>query len=298
MKHIKLVVLVTFVAVFSGACSTGGAASPSASAAPASAPPASAPASEAASSSPAVGEHLAAIVAKGEITICSSPDFPPYESVDASGNFEGFDVDMMAEIAKRLNVKPVWQDMPFDVTITSLQAGKCDISVSTHQKTPDNSKQVDFTNEYEPATTVFMQRNDSDIVLKSVEDVAKYQVGVQTGGTNEKWLKDNLVAKGLMPEANLHTYERADASLLDLVNGRLDLITSEGNTGAFYAKSQPVKIGLITTKMNASNYVIAMQKGWTDLTEAFNQAIKAMQDDGTMKTLEEKWQLVEPPPGA
>jgi polar amino acid transport system substrate-binding protein len=245
-----------------------------------------------------VGEHVQAILDKGFILVGSSPDFPPYESVDENGKFIGFDVDMFEEMAKRMGVEVHWQDMPFDVTITTLQAGDVDVSVSTHQKTPDNSQQVDFTNEYEPATTVFIKRNDSDITLTKVEDVANYTVGVQTGGTNEKWLQDHLVATGLMPADHLKTYERADDQLLDLIAGRLDLITSEGNTGAFYAKTKPVKIALITTKMNASNYVIAVPKGWDDLREKFNELIKEMQDDGTMKQLEEKWDLVEPPPGA
>ena len=135
-------------------------------------------------------------------------------------------------------------------------------------------------------------------MLNKIEDVAKYKVGVQTGGTNEKWLKDHLVATGLMPADNLKTYERADASLLDLVNGRLDLITTEGNTGALYEKTKPVKTALITTKMNASNYVIMVRKGWDDLTQAIDDQLKAMIADGTMKRLEEKWNLVEPPPGA
>jgi ABC-type amino acid transport substrate-binding protein len=244
------------------------------------------------------GPHVSAILQKGFILIGTSPDFPPYESVDASGKIVGFDVDLMDEIAKRMGVTNKWQDMPFDVTIATLQQGKVDISVSTHQKTPDNSKQVDFTIEYEPATTVFMERNDENIQLTKPEDVAKYKVGVQTGGTNEKWLQDHLVATGMMPAANLKTYERADAALLDLVNGRLDLITSEGNTGAVYAKQKPVKIAYITTKMNASNYVIAVPKGWDDLRQTFDAIITAIKDDGTLKKLEEKWNLVEPPPGA
>jgi polar amino acid transport system substrate-binding protein len=244
------------------------------------------------------GPNVAAIKEKGFILIGSSPDFPPYESVDASGKIVGFDVDMMEEIAKRMGVTLQWQDMPFDVTIASLQQGKVDISVSTHQKTPDNSTQVDFTDEYEPATTVFIQRNEDDIKIEKPEDVAPYKVGVQTGGTNEKWLQDHLVTPGLMPAENLLTYERADDSLLDLLNGRLQLITSEGNTGAVYMETKPVKFALITTKMNASNYVIAVPKGWDDLRELFNTYIRDMKADGTMEQLEKKWNLVEPPPGA
>jgi len=244
------------------------------------------------------GPNVAAIQARGTILNCSSPDFPPYESIDANGNFYGFDVDMFDEVANRLHVTSKWIDMPFDVTLASLQAGKCDVSVSTQQKTPDNKDAVNFTIEYEPATTAFLERKDENIVLNKIEDVAKYKVGVQTGGTNEKWLKDHLVATGLMPADNLKTYERADASLLDLVNGRLDLITTEGNTGALYEKTKPVKTALITTKMNASNYVIMVRKGWDDLTQAIDDQLKAMIADGTMKRLEEKWNLVEPPPGA
>jgi polar amino acid transport system substrate-binding protein len=275
------------VALVATGCSSPGSASPSATAGGSSA-----------SAGPSVGEHVQAILDKGFILVGSSPDFPPYESVDENGKFIGFDVDMFEEMAKRMGVEVHWQDMPFDVTITTLQAGDVDVSVSTHQKTPDNSQQVDFTIEYEPATTVFIKQKGSDITLNSIEDVANYVVGCQTGGTNEKWLQDNLVATGKMPADHLKTYERADDQLLDLLAGRLDLITSEGNTGAFYAKTKPVEIALITTKMNASNYVIAVPKGWDDLREKFNELIKGMQDDGTMKELEEKWDLVEPPPGA
>lgn len=249
--------------------------------------------------SAAVGEHVQAILDKGFILIGSSPDFPPYESIDENGEFVGFDVDLMDEIARRMGVEVQWQDMPFDVTITTLQAGDVDISVSTHQKTPDNSEQVDFTIEYAPATTVFLKRTDRpDIVINEIEDVANWKVGVQTGGTNEKWLQDNLVATGLMPAENLLTYERHDAQLLDLINGRVDLMTSEGNTGAVFVEEHPIEFALITTKMNQSNYVIAVPKGWDDLRELFNQLITEMQEDGTIDQLEDKWNLVEPPPGA
>jgi polar amino acid transport system substrate-binding protein len=247
----------------------------------------------------AVGEHVQAIQDKGFILIGSSPDFPPYEFIDDNGEFAGFDVDLMQEIADRMGVELQWQDMPFDVTITTLQAGDVDISVSTHQKTPDNSEQVDFTIEYAPATTVFLKRNDRpDIVLNEIEDVAAYKVAVQTGGTNEKWLQDNLVATGLMPAENVLTYERHDAQLQDLLNGRVDLMTSEGNTGKFVMEDNPVEFALITTKMNQSNYVIAVPKGWDDLRELFNQYITQMLEDGTIDELEDKWELVEPPPDA
>lgn len=282
------------------ACSGAATSPPTEAAATQGATGTEAPASQAAAASPVatVGPNLAAIMARGYITNCDSPDFPPYESVDSNGNFYGFDVDMFDEAAKRMGLTVKWIDMPFDVTLAQLEAGKCDVSVSTQQKTPDNQNAVNFTVEYEPATTAFLERNNESITLTKVQDIVGYTVGVQTGGTNEKWIQDNLVTPGLMPAANVKTYEREDACLLDLVNGRIQLMTTEGNTGAVYAKTKPVKIELVTTKMNASNYVIMVRKGWDDLTNAIDVQLQAMIADGTMKFLEQKWNLVEPPPGA
>ena len=44
--------------------------------------------------------HLEAIKQAGVIKVGTSADYPPFESVDASGNKVGFDIDLMSEIAQ------------------------------------------------------------------------------------------------------------------------------------------------------------------------------------------------------
>ncbi len=62
--------------------------------------------------------HLAAIKKAGVIKVGTSADYPPFESVDANGNKVGFDVDLMTEIAKRLDIKLEWVRLIFQMPIT------------------------------------------------------------------------------------------------------------------------------------------------------------------------------------
>jgi polar amino acid transport system substrate-binding protein len=59
------------------------------------------------------------------------------------------------------------------------------------------------------------------------EDVANYKVGVQTGTTQDSWLTDTLVASGALKEENLFRYDRVDQAMLDLKNGRIDVMMSD-----------------------------------------------------------------------
>src|SRR6266487_1425436 len=153
--------------------------------------------------------HLSAIKKAGVIKVGTSADYPPFESVDANGNKVGFDVDLMTEIAKRLDVKLEWVDMPFDSLIAAVQEGKIDASISAFNYSEERDKTIDFSDAYYTS-----------------EDVAKFKVGVQTGTTQDSWLTDGIVADGALPEENLFRYDRVDQAMADLKNGRIEVMMS------------------------------------------------------------------------
>ena len=45
------------------------------------------------------------IKADGKVVVGTSADYEPYEFVDESGKFTGFDIELMTEIAKRMGVE-------------------------------------------------------------------------------------------------------------------------------------------------------------------------------------------------
>ncbi|HEX5941821.1 MAG TPA: transporter substrate-binding domain-containing protein, partial [Anaerolineales bacterium] len=159
--------------------------------------------------------HLDAIKQAGTIKVGTSADYPPFESVDERGNKVGFDIELMTEIAKRLDVKLEWVDMPFDSLIAAVQEGKIDASISAFNYSEERDQMIDFSEAYYTSEDAFTVAEGFAGTIVNPQDVAAYNVGVQTGTTQDSWLTDTLVADGALPEENLFRYDRVDQAMLD-----------------------------------------------------------------------------------
>lgn len=93
----------------------------------------------------------------GTLKIATSPDFPPYESMEGD-KVVGFDADMIQAMADIIGYNIVWDCMNFDSVIASVASGKTDIGLSGLTIKPDRLESVDFTDSYIEATQVIIVR--------------------------------------------------------------------------------------------------------------------------------------------
>lgn len=276
-KMTTLWALLVVAALVLGGCTavapTGGAA-----------PAADAPAADA----PAADEGLlGTIKERGRIIAGTSADYPPYESIDAEGNFVGFDMDLMRAVAEKLGVEVEFQDMPFDSLIAAVQEGKIDVVIAAMQSTPERDETVDFSMDYRPTKDAFLGAADSAIELATGLDAAGYSIGAQTGTVQEGWVQEALVGAGLTAADQVFSYERADQGGLDVQNGRLDLLLIDAEPAIALAEQLGLKILLITDSTAASGKAIAMPEGETALKAELDAIIQGLIDDGTMAQIEE-----------
>ena len=233
--------------------------------------------------------HLEAIKEAGVIKVGTSADYPPFESVDASGNKVGFDIELMAEIAKRLGVELEWVDMPFDSLIAAVQEGKIDASISAFNYTEERDQTIDFSAAYYTSEDAFTVAEGFAGKIVNPEDVAAYKVGVQTGTTQDGWLTDTLVADGALPEENLFRYDRADQAMLDLKNGRIEVMMSDYVPAQALVKQlgglEIVYHGVLSS--GPVNIVIPNEDA--ELQQAVNEIIKQLQDEGFIDQLAVKY---------
>src|SRR5918911_1215093 len=85
-----------------------------------------------------------ALIEKGKLQFCSDISTPPLESYGPGHKPEGSDIDIGAELAKRLKLEPVWKNTAFAGIIPALQAGNCDAVLSQLFDKPERRKVVDF----------------------------------------------------------------------------------------------------------------------------------------------------------
>ena len=233
--------------------------------------------------------HLEAVKQAGVIKVGTSADYPPFESVDESGNKVGFDIELMTEIAKRLGVELEWVDMPFDSLIAAVQEGKIDISISAFNYSEERDQTVDFSEAYYTSEDAFTVADNFTGSIVNPEDVAAYKVGVQTGTTQDSWLTDTLVADGALLEENLFRYDRVDQAMMDLKNGRIDVMMSD------YIPAQALATQLGGLKivyhgvLSSGPMNIVIPEGDTELAQAINEIIKQLQDEGFIEKLAVKY---------
>ncbi|MFN3331682.1 MAG: ABC transporter substrate-binding protein [Caldilinea sp.] len=230
---------------------------------------------------------LAQIKAAGKIVVGTSADYPPYESIDADGNFVGFDMDLIRAIGEKLGVEVEIQDMPFDSLIASVQEGKIDAVIAAMQATAERDEQVDFTIPYRMTRDAFAAAPGSGLVIEKPEDAAGKSIGAQTGTVQEGWIQRNLVEAGLTPADMVFSYERADQAALDVANGRIQLLLMDAEPAMELARQTGLEILLITELTAEGGKSIAIPDGASDLKAELDRIIQELLDDGTIQRIQE-----------
>ena len=224
-----------------------------------------------------------------KVVVGTSADYPPYEYLDDAGNKTGFDIELMAEIAKRMGVELEWVDMPFDSLVAAVASGKLDMSISCFNFDEERDKIVDFSEAYYTTEDAFVVTSAFAGTITVPEDAANYKVGVQSGTVQDGWLTDNLVTPGLLPEANLSRYERVDQAALDLANGRIEVLMGDYvPIQALVAQNPDLQVvyhGVIST--GPINIVLPDKDA--ALKAEVDRIIKELQDEGFIDQLAVKY---------
>ena len=144
--------LLGVAAVLVAACSSGGATTAPVTEAPVSVAPASQAASEAPASeapaTPIAGGLLEKVLTAGKIVMSTDPQYPPQSSITSDGTFEGFDIDVGTEIAKRLGVEIGFETPDWNLLTAGSWGGRWDFSVGSMTITTPREKVLAFSKPY------------------------------------------------------------------------------------------------------------------------------------------------------
>jgi polar amino acid transport system substrate-binding protein len=222
----------------------------------------------------------------GTILVGSDIPYPPFEFGDAP-DYQGFDVEMVDEIGKRLGLDVKWQDTAFPTIFVDLASGQFDMVASSATITPDREKTVDFSDPYySSAQAVVVLPDNTDI--KTLSDLDGTTVAAQSGTTGETYAKDKSGAdvQGFPQGPDVVNAVRAgqaDAGILDLPVAQ-DAVKKEGGVKLAFA----IPTGEL--------YGMAFQQDNDALREAVNKELAAMKKDGSLDKIYEKYFGIKAPP--
>ena len=265
LAKLTLVLALAFAMAFTFAACGGGSSSEDA-------------ASSAAASGSAAGSGLTAT--DGELHMATNAAFPPYEMTTDDGGFEGIDVEIATEIAKKLGLELVVDDMDFSSVLTAVQGGKSDIAMAGLTVTDERKKNVDFTDTYAKGVQSIIVSEDSDI--KGPDDLKGKKIGCQEGTTGYIYCADDF------GEENVNSYTNGAIAVQALVGGKVDAVVIDNNPAKEFVKANKGLV-LLDTAYAEEDYAIGVSKDNPELTKAVNTALKELKEDGTVDKIIEKY---------
>jgi cystine transport system substrate-binding protein len=217
--------------------------------------------------------------------------YAPYNFMNENKEYDGFDVDIAKELAKRLGVKANFVAQEFSGLIPGLQKGKFDILVSQVTITDERKKQIDFTEPYITNKVKVIVREDNNDI-KSVNDFKGKTIGVGLGTNDEAYLRNELLPK--VGDFKINTYDDVITTLKDLDAGRIDATINNVYALKPVIEENGYKIKAVGDPIKEDQAGVAVKKGNKELVDALNKALKEMKEDGTYKEIYVKWFDEEP----
>ena len=225
-------------------------------------------------------------ITEGKLQVGSDIPYAPFE-FGREPDYQGFDVDVVNEVAKRLDVEAEFIKTPFDPIFRNLAQGRFDIVASAATITPEREKTVAFSVPYFPADQSLMVKRGSDI--KSVGDLAGKRIGAQVGTTGADYAKDEI--KGA---ETVRTYDLIDDAFKALQTGQVDAVINDFPVSK-YAERSKKDLQVVERIATGEEYGLGINKEDTKLKEEIDKALNEIKDDGTYTTIYRKWFEEDPP---
>jgi polar amino acid transport system substrate-binding protein len=211
--------------------------------------------------------------------------YVPFQFIDPVTNEpRGFEYDLIAELAERLNFAPVYETVSWDAQIVAVGAGEFDMSANGITITEERAEIVDFSDGYISAAQVLMVRADEDRFTdaESLAEADGLTIGTQPGTTNFD------LAVEIVGMDRVVAYDTFGVTVQALVAGDVDAVLMDSIAGIAVLEQFPGELMVIGEPLTSDELGFIFPPG-SDLVEPVNLALAQMREDGTLDELMTFW---------
>ncbi|MDE0969016.1 MAG: transporter substrate-binding domain-containing protein, partial [Octadecabacter sp.] len=97
-----------------------------------------------------------------EVVIVTENAYPPLQFMDSKGVAVGWEYDAMAEVAERLNITIVYENISWDAMIPAVSQGQFDMGMTGITIREDRAEVVDFSDSYMTSEMAMLVRGDEE----------------------------------------------------------------------------------------------------------------------------------------
>lgn len=221
------------------------------------------------------------IISKGVVRIGVPLDVPPFGSLNAQRQPEGFDIDLANMVGKAMGVKVELQQITGANRIPFLLTDKVDIVISVMGLTPERAKQIMFTAPY--ADTQLAVFGPKSAKVTSADGLGTFKVAAAKGTTQE------LALSAMNPKAALMRTEDDATAAAAYLSGQADLIATNSLIIPDLMKRNPNKEFDLKFTIRRSPAHMGVRMGEHTLVRWLDSFIFFSSMNGDLDKLHRKW---------
>jgi polar amino acid transport system substrate-binding protein len=220
----------------------------------------------------------------------SQEAYPPFYSADASGNWGGWEVEIVHAICAEAKLDCVLTPIPWDGLIPALTTGKIDAIMNSMSITEERKQTIDFSDKYYNTPASIAGAKGQQFGATPADMKGKI-IGVQASTIHAVYAK-----KHFTEAAEIKEYQTQDEANQDLAAGRIDATQADTIAIDAFLKSDQGKAccdlkGDVAADLEVLGPGIGagLRKGDTELKDKINAAIQAIRANGKYQEISKKY---------
>lgn len=220
-----------------------------------------------------------------ELTLGFDQAYPPYGFVGDDGNFTGFDIDLAGEVCKRNSWELSLEPIDWDAKDTLLNSGAitCIWNGFTMEGREDD---YTFSEPYMKNGQVIVVKKDSGI--SSLADLAGKAIITQTDSAALEVLQGDQATLAAT-FASLDTIGDYNTAFMQLESGAVDAVACDLSIAQYQLAAKPDAYAQLDEALSSERYAVGFKKGSQQLADKVTETLKAMDADGFVADLCDKY---------
>ncbi|MHA6252668.1 transporter substrate-binding domain-containing protein [Oceanobacillus sp. CAU 1775] len=217
----------------------------------------------------------------GELVVGTSGTLIAASFYDENDELTGYDVEVLKEVASRLDLEVSFEIMGVDSMLPAIQSGRIDVAANDMTVTERRLEEFNFSVPYKYSYTTMAVRTEDNSGIENLEDLEGKKAG---GGATTVY---SQIAEYYGAEVVTYGNAPNEAYLRDVHNGRTDLVMNDYYLTKFGVAAFPdFDIHLHPTlKFYPTEQAVIIPKGAETITEKINEVLQEMHEDGTLTEL-------------
>ncbi|MBF0779570.1 MULTISPECIES: transporter substrate-binding domain-containing protein [unclassified Granulicatella] len=227
---------------------------------------------------------------RGTLKVATPGTLFPTSYYNDKKELVGYEIEMLKEIGKRLNVSVEFVQIGVAEAFTSVDSGVVDIAVNNFDITKDRLNKYNMSEPYKYSVGGMIVREDGSSGLEKA-DLSDWKGKRAGGGAGTQYMK---ISEKLGAIPVIYDNVTNDVYLRDVHTGRTDFIPNDYFTQVvaveWVKKAFPdIKVKVSSVQYNPTEQAIVMTKVDNSVKEKLDAVIQEMKKDGTLKQISEKY---------